>query len=118
MRTVQIAVMALALVTAAQAGASMNISALDTGASTINSGTVDAHWAASLVSTVPPGQEPPGGFPTGSAYVVPNGTTYTANGGTYALVGPGPWVANDNISSWISYYRPPTLPDETADTMQ
>jgi hypothetical protein len=27
-------------------------------------------------------------------------------------------VANDGVSSWISYYNPPTLPDETGATTQ
>jgi len=109
---IKLAIMAAALMMAAQAYASLNISSMDTGATTVVGGTVDANWTVSLLS----GGPQPGPL-TGLAYVVPNGSTYSANGGTYALV-PGAWLANDSTSSWISYYNLPTLPDETDETMQ
>jgi hypothetical protein len=112
-KMLKVVIMVSALFIALQARASFNISALDTGATTIG-GTVDANWTVSLLS----GGPGPGTL-TGSAYLVPNGTTYSAAGyPTLPLVGPGPWVANDSTSSWISYYNPPTLPDETGETMQ
>jgi hypothetical protein len=103
------------LIVCATAQASFNISSLDTGATAIAGGTIDPNWTVSLLS----GGSQPGPL-TGSSYLVPNGTTYNVpeGGPSYQLVGPGPWIADDSTSSWISYYNPPTLPDESGDTMQ
>lgn len=109
----QLAMVAGALIVTAQVHASL--SSFDTGAGLYGDGvgTIDPNWTASLAAGSP---NAPGPI-TGSTYLVPNGTTYNANGGTYALV-PGAWAANTLSSSWISYYSPPTLPDENGETIQ
>jgi hypothetical protein len=99
--------------TAAQAE---DISALDTGAglysinTVANAPVVGPNWAVSLLSTVPAGQIPPGGIPTGSAYLMPNDMGFPF---------PSWWLPNDSTSSWITYSSPPQVGgDITSDTFQ
>jgi hypothetical protein len=92
-----------------------SISSLNTGAGLYNVNTlanapvVDPNWSVSLLSTDPSGQTPPGGMPTGAAYLVPNDIGF-----------PFPhWIPNDATSSWITYSTPTQVGgDLTADTFQ
>jgi hypothetical protein len=91
-----------------------NISALDTGAGSyaINNGAVlvDPNWTVTLLGTDPAGQTPPGGIPTGAAYLVPNSAGFPFDGF---------WLANSATSSWITYATPtPVGTDETDGTYQ
>lgn len=88
--------------------AAENISLLDTGAGLYSSNNgaviVDPNWKVKLLQTIPPGQTPPGGIPTGAAYLVSN-IGYPQD---------GTWVANDATSTWITYSTPTqTGPDFT-----
>jgi hypothetical protein len=91
--------------------ASINIAALDTGAGLFginnNSATlVDPNWTVSLVSSSPT-ETPPGGTPTGAAYLVPNNIGFPF----------GYWVPNDATSSWLTYSTPTQVDgDNTGDT--
>jgi hypothetical protein len=74
----QLAMVAGALIVTAQVHASL--SSFDTGAGLYGDGvgTIDPNWTASLAAGSP---NAPGPI-TGSTYLVPNGTTYNANGET------------------------------------
>ena len=104
--------MTSALFVAVQAHASL-ISSLDTGAGLYNANTgaavVDPNWTVSLLSTEPPGQTPPGGIPSGPAYLVPNNIGFPF----------GYWLDNDSTSSWITYSHPPQMDgDNSGSTFQ
>ena len=75
-------------------------------------GVVDPYWTVSLLSTVPPGQTPPGGIPDGTAWLMPNFPTGFSNLFSY-------WVPNDSVSNWLTYSFPPQVGgDTTSDTFQ
>ena len=100
------------------AAAQADISILDTGAGLNGAaaGTTDPNWTVSLLSTAPnpvgAGNVPPGGIPSGHAYLVP-----TSLG--WPLAPTGPWVANNATSSWITYSNPTqTGGDNTGGTYQ
>jgi hypothetical protein len=91
-----------------------DISNLDTGAGSyaVNNGAVivDPNWAVTLLETDPAGQTPPGGIPTGAAYLVPNNVGYPLD---------GYWLANTPTSSWLTYATPtPRGADLTDGTYQ
>jgi len=111
MKILKLVIMASALGLAAQVHASLNLSSLDTGAGLYGGapGTIDPNWTISLLSST---GEPPGGYPTGRAYLVPNSLGWP-------LFPAGPWVANDTTSSWITYSNPTqTGGDNTGGTYQ
>jgi len=107
--------MTSALFMAVQAQASLNISSLDTGSGLYNANNgpdptfaavVDHNWTVSLLSST---GTPPGGNPTGTAYLVPNNIGFPF----------GYWLPNTPTSSWITYSTPTQLGgDTTADTFQ
>ena len=110
LRTAAIVAVALAG-TAARADL---ISSLDTGAGlyAANNGDTDIatltdpNWTVSLLSST---GTPPGGVPTGAAYLVPNNIGFPF----------GYWLPNDATSSWITYSNPVQLGgDTTGDTFQ
>jgi hypothetical protein len=79
--------------------AQVNIANLDTGAGlfALNNTPnvlIDPNWTVTLFSIS--NSPPPGGIPTGAAYLVPNNIGF-----------PFPhWAANSATSSWISYANP------------
>lgn len=79
-----------------------DISSLDTGAglysgnTLANAAVVDPNWTVSLLSSA---GEPPGGYPAGSAYLVPNDIGFPF----------GYWLGNTSASSWITYSTPTQL---------
>jgi hypothetical protein len=88
-----------------------DISYLDTGAGlySANNGAVlvDPNWSVSLLSSI---GTPPGGIPTGAAYVVPNNQGWPF---------PISWIPNDSTSTWISYSTPLQIGgDTTSDLFQ
>ena len=112
MKKLQLAIIAAALVIAAQANASISISSLNTGAGqygvnyTPPGGFSDPNWTVSLDSST---GTPPGGNPTGTAYLVPNNIGFPF----------GYWIDNDSTSTWITYSSPTqTGGDTTADTFR
>jgi hypothetical protein len=118
MNRIGFAVLSSALLVTFQADATVNISSLDTGAGLYNANNgpgpvfnavTDPNWTVSLLSTVPPGQSPPGWIPTGTAYLVPNNIGFPF----------GYWLPNTPTSSWITYSTPTQVGgDSTADTFQ
>jgi hypothetical protein len=91
-----------------------NISNLNTGAGLfgVNNGAVivDPNWSVTLLGTDPAGQTPPGGIPTGSAYLVPNNIGFPFDGS---------WLVNTAASSWLTYATPtPVGSDPTDGTYQ
>jgi hypothetical protein len=95
----------------------INITALNTGAGlfSVNNGAVlvDPNWTVSLLSTVPAGQTPPGGIPTGAAYLIPN--NLVANVDPFSTH----WLPNSAASSWLTYSSPTSIAvDNTGDTFR
>ena len=86
-----------------------NISNLNTGAGLYLANNVpavltDPNWTVTLLATDPIGQTPPGGFPTGTTYLVPNqGININAPYPTFPF---NSWVANDGTSCWLTYADP------------
>jgi hypothetical protein len=87
-----------------------DISALDTGAGLygVNTGAVivDPNWTVTLLGTDPIGEIPPGGIPTGPAYVVPNSSVFPFDGF---------WLANTATSLWLTYATPTPVGADTTD---
>jgi len=111
MKTTETIILLCAVACASAQGQS--ISKLDTGAGLYSANTgaviVDPNWTVSLLGTVPAGKTPPGGIPTGAAYLVPN---------TGFPIGSS-WLANDATSTWLTYATPtPVGADTTRDTFQ
>jgi hypothetical protein len=102
-----------------------SLALLDTGAGQysnnnfgISSSTYlkDPNWTVSLVS-INSGQTPPGGDPTGTAYLVPNDGTLVNGDSTYPFG--GYWTPNNSTSCWISYSDPTQVgSDYTNDVFQ
>jgi hypothetical protein len=103
------AALAIAVATVAHA---TPISNLDTGAGLYginnspndNAVATDPNWRVSLLSS---DGTPPGGIPTGTAYLVPNNIGFPF----------GYWVNNDATSSWITYSNPVQLNGDTTDDL-
>jgi hypothetical protein len=92
-----------------QAQAQVNISALNTGAGLYSANNIpavltDPNWTVTLLSTDPIGQTPPGGFPTGTTYLVPN-QEININA-PYPTFPFNSWVANNATSCWLTYADP------------
>jgi len=97
-----------------------NISSLNTGAGLYNANDnlnnfavlTDANWTVSLLSTAPvngAGNVPPGGIPSGPAYLVPNNIGFPF----------GYWLPNSPASSWLTYSTPTEVGgDNTGGTYQ
>ena len=106
-----------------QAQAQVNITNLNTGAGLYSANNVpavltDPNWTVTLLSTDPIGQTPPGGFPTGTTYLVPN-QGIDIGDAPYPTFPFNSWVANNGTSCWLTYADPQntngwfTGPDET-----
>jgi PEP-CTERM motif-containing protein len=95
-------------ITSQQARAQLNITNLDTGAGLYSANNeplttlTDPNWTVSLVSSV---GEPPGGYPTGTTYLVPN-QGINIGDAPYPTFPFNSWVANNGTSCWITYADP------------
>jgi len=104
--------MAICFSACATAHATLNISALNTGAGDygINNGApiIDSNWKVTLIPP-PANGIPPGGIPNGNAYLVPNNIGFPIP----------PWVPNSSLSTWITYSYPTQVGgDNTGGTYQ
>lgn len=89
-----------------------DISSLNTGAGLYsqNNGAVlaDPNWTVSLLHS---SGTPPGGIPTGAAYLVPNNLGWPLQAG---LTLPSIWwLQNDPTSSWLTYASPTPVGGDT-----
>jgi len=96
-----------------------DISSLNTGDgqyvtdTNANAPLTDPNWTVTLLTST---GTPPGGVPTGTAYLVPNNVGYPLNTTSPPTA---PWPANDTTSQWITYSTPLNIAaDTTNDTFQ